>query len=122
MASIDAAHERVVDYREIAADVTDSYANLLIARNGEQVVRMSVMTEPFHWHRHPNSDETFIVVEGVLLLETAHDRVELHTGQVYTVPAGLPHMTQPLTQRSVNLTVELADMETDNVSAPHTSE
>jgi hypothetical protein len=50
----DAAHERVVDYAETAAAVTEAYAKVLLARNGEQVVRMSVMTEPFHWHRHPN--------------------------------------------------------------------
>lgn len=121
MASTDAARERVVNYQEIAAGVTDSYANVVIAHNGDQVVRMSVMAEPFHWHLHPNSDETFIVVEGVLLLETSRDRVELRPGQIYTVPAGLPHITQPLTQRSVNLTVELTNMETETVAPPHTS-
>jgi len=28
------------------------------------VVRISTMTEPYHWHSHPNSDEMFLVVEG----------------------------------------------------------
>ena len=121
MAPSDAAHEHVVDYMETAAAVTEAYANVLVARNEEQVVRMSVMTEPFHWHRHPNSDETFIVVEGTVLLETTRDRVELRAGQLYTVPAGLAHVTRPLTERSINLTLERADMQTEQVDPPHAS-
>lgn len=109
------AHEHVVDFIAEAAAVKEAYANVLLARNGDQVVRMSVMTEPFHWHRHPNSDETFIVVEGTVQLETPSDRVELRPGQLFTVPAGLPHVTRPLTEQSVNLTVERADMQTEVV-------
>jgi mannose-6-phosphate isomerase-like protein (cupin superfamily) len=118
MAQGDAARERVVDYRETAAAVTEAYANVLLARNEDHVVRMSVMTEPFHWHRHPNSDETFIVIEGSVLLQTERDRVELRPGQLYTVPAGLAHVTQPVEGRSVNLTVERADMRTEDADPP----
>ena len=121
MAPSDGTHEQVVDYIERAAAVTDSYANVLLARNEEQVVRMSVMTEPFYWHRHPNSDETFIVIDGIIVLETARERVELRAGQLYTVPSGLAHVTRPLTERSVNLTIERADMRTEVVDPPHAS-
>jgi mannose-6-phosphate isomerase-like protein (cupin superfamily) len=84
----------------------------------DHVVRMSVMTEPFYWHRHPTSDETFLVVEGTVLLETAHERIELAAGQGYTVPAGLAHITSPITARSVNVTVEKIAMTTERVPAP----
>jgi mannose-6-phosphate isomerase-like protein (cupin superfamily) len=79
---------------------------------------MSVMTEPFYWHRHPDSDETFLVVEGELLLETEHERVELRPGQLYTVPAGLAHVTSPRTSRSVNITIERAGMSTERLTDP----
>lgn len=122
MASTDPARERMVDYRQIAATVTQAYANFLIARNGDQVVRMSVMTEPFRWHRHPNSDETFLVVEGTVAVETERDYVELSTGQAYTVPAGLAHVTRPVSARSVNLTVERANMQTEDATSPRASQ
>lgn len=109
-----ADQERVIDY----AAVTEAYANVLLTHNGEHVVRMSVMTEPYHWHRHPDSDETFIVIEGIVLLQTSHDRVELRAGQAYTVPAGLAHLTAPLSDRSVNLTVERANTQTERVAPP----
>jgi mannose-6-phosphate isomerase-like protein (cupin superfamily) len=78
---------------------------------------MSVMTEPFYWHRHPGCDETFLVLEGTLLVQTAHEQVQLGPGQLYTVPAGLPHTTSPTSQRSVNLTIERAGMSTERVDA-----
>jgi mannose-6-phosphate isomerase-like protein (cupin superfamily) len=79
---------------------------------------MSVMTEPFYSHRHPDSDETFLVLEGDVLLETANERVKLGPGQLYTVPAGLAHVTSPITARSVNITVEKTGMSTERLTGP----
>ena len=107
--------ERLKDLARLAADVTDAYANLVVTHTDDHVVRMSVMTEPFHWHRHPGCDETFLVLEGTVRLETERDTVDLHPGQLYTVPAGMAHVTRPLTPRSVNLTVERHDMPTERV-------
>ena len=75
------------------------------------------MTEPFYWHRHPNSDETFIVIDGAVLLETAAGAFKLSAGQIATVKAGEPHRTSPVGARSVNITVERADMTTERVAA-----
>jgi mannose-6-phosphate isomerase-like protein (cupin superfamily) len=48
------------------------------------------MTEPYYWHFHPNSDETFLVIEGRLAIEFEDGRVELNPGQLVTVPRGMP--------------------------------
>lgn len=107
--------EVLVDLARAAAGATGSYANFVLTTVDDHVVRMSVMTEPFYWHRHPDSDETFLVLDGKILLETAHDRVELGPGQLYTVPAGVAHITSPLTARSVNITIEKAGMSTERI-------
>ncbi len=41
-----------------------AYLNEILATVNDHVVRVSVMTEPYFWHRHPESDETFLVLEG----------------------------------------------------------
>jgi mannose-6-phosphate isomerase-like protein (cupin superfamily) len=110
--------EVVVDLARAAAQASGAYANFVLSIVDDHVVRMSVMTEPFYWHRHPDSDETFLVIEGDVLLETANARVELAKGQLYTVPAGLAHVTTPMTERSVNITVEKAGMTTERLSSP----
>jgi mannose-6-phosphate isomerase-like protein (cupin superfamily) len=70
------------------------------------------MTEDFYWHYHPNSDETFMVIEGTLLFDLETETIELTKGQMITIPKNMPHHTRPKNGRSVNLTIELTAMET----------
>ncbi len=88
------------------------YDNHPIATVNDHVVRISTMTQPYHWHFHPNSDETFLVLEGRLAIEFETGTVELDPGQLLTIPSGVRHRTYPVGPRSVNLTFELAQSET----------
>jgi mannose-6-phosphate isomerase-like protein (cupin superfamily) len=88
------------------------YDNHPIAKVNDHVVRIATMVEPYHWHFHPNSDETFLVVEGRLCIEFEGGSRELSSGQMLTIPRGVRHRTRPVGARSVNLTFELAQSET----------
>ncbi len=101
------------DIHLAAAAVSGPYENRVIGRVNDHVVRMSVMTGPFHWHRHPNSDETFLALEGAVVIELADRSVTLAPGQLLTVPAGQVHRTRPEGERSVNITIEREDTETE---------
>jgi mannose-6-phosphate isomerase-like protein (cupin superfamily) len=89
-----------------------TYNNHPIANVNDHVVRISTMTEPYPWHFHPNSDETFLVIEGRLAIEFENGSLELDPGQLLTIPSGVRHRTRPVGARSVNLTFELAHSET----------
>jgi mannose-6-phosphate isomerase-like protein (cupin superfamily) len=88
------------------------YDNHPIAITNDHVVRIATMTEPYHWHVHPNSDETVLVIEGRLAIEFESGSLELHPGQLLTIPRGVRHRTRPVGERSVNLTFEMAQSET----------
>jgi len=88
------------------------YDNHPVAAVNDHVVRISTMTEGYPWHFHPNSDETFLGVEGRLAIEFEDGLVELGPGQMVTVPRGVRHRTRPVGERSVNLTFELGSAET----------
>ena len=90
-----------------------AYDNHLLARVNDHVVRIATMTGPYHWHCHPNSDESFLAVEGGLVIEFEHGEIQLAPGQMTTVPRGLRHRTRPLGLLSVNLTFEAADTRTE---------
>ena len=70
------------------------------------------MTEPFYWHMHPNSDESFLVIEGAIFIDLENTTVELFPGQFFTIPKNIKHRTRPHGERSVNLTFERQNMET----------
>jgi mannose-6-phosphate isomerase-like protein (cupin superfamily) len=101
-----------------AESLKDAYDNHAIATTNDHVVRIATMTEPFHWHFHPNSDETFLVIEGRLAIEFEDGSVELHPGELLTVPRGVRHRTRPVDARSVNLTFELAESESVSATRP----
>lgn len=104
--------QNIIDTLKLAASTSGKYINTVLDRTNNHVIRLSVMTSPFYWHRHPNSDETFMIIEGVLAIDLLNVTLELSSGQMYTVPKGVIHRTRPITDRSVNITFELADMET----------
>ena len=91
---------------------TNAYANFPLAWVNDHVVKVSVMTEPFYWHHHPNSDETFLVVEGSLYIDLDNTTVELFPGQLFNIPKNTKHRTRPNGNRSVNLTFEHQNIET----------
>ncbi|MCW3118039.1 MAG: Cupin 2 conserved barrel domain protein [Chitinophagaceae bacterium] len=107
--------QNIIDTLKIAASTSGKYANVILDRTNNHLVRLSVMTSPFYWHQHPNSDETFMVLEGILAIDFLHTTIELSPGQIYTVPLGTVHRTRPINERSVNITFELADMQTMRV-------
>jgi mannose-6-phosphate isomerase-like protein (cupin superfamily) len=103
---------RPIEPAQIGASVTEAYHNRSLATINDHEVRLSVMTHGFAWHHHPDSDETFLVVDGELVIEFENQEVVLQPGQMLTVPRGTVHRTRPNGERSVNLTFERKDAAT----------
>jgi mannose-6-phosphate isomerase-like protein (cupin superfamily) len=108
----------LIDVGQKARELSGRYENVVLSRTNDHVVRISRMTEPYFWHLHPDSDETFLGIEGVLILELEHQRIELQPGQMITVSKGMKHRTSPAGSHSVNLTFERADIETVRTDPP----
>jgi mannose-6-phosphate isomerase-like protein (cupin superfamily) len=79
-------------------------------------VRISTMTEAYHWHRHPDSDEMFLALEGGLFIDFDDQTVALLPGHMITVNRGVRHRTRPIGERSVNLTFERAGTRSETLT------
>ena len=101
-----------VDLAATQAAVTAPYWNEALAKVNDHEVRMSVMTHAFGWHLHPDSDETFLAVNGRLVITLEDREVMLSAGEMFTVERGVVHKTRPEGARSVNLTFERRGAET----------
>ena len=108
------SHLPIVDVVQATKAITQYY-NAIVSTVNDHVVRVSLMFEPYYWHYHPNSDETFLSMEGGLIIQLEDKEIRLLPGQLYTVPANVRHRTQPIGERSLNLTFEKADAETVRV-------
>ena len=112
---------QMIDVAQRAKGLSGEYENVVLNKFNDNVVRMSRMEKAYFWHFHPNSDEMFLGVEGVLVLELENQRIELGPGQVFTVARGVRHRTLPKGSYCVNLTFERLDMETVSVDEGQTS-
>ena len=95
----------VVSIQGAIEKFSGEYLNEVLTEVNNHVVRLSVMTKPYFWHRHPETDETFLVIEGRIGIEFEDHEVILEAGEITTVPRGVAHRTRPIGGRSVNLTV-----------------
>ena len=108
MSDDQSAPPQPIDPLTLSRMITERYHNRSLATVNDHEIRISVMTEPYRWHHHPDSDETFYCVDGELIIEFAASEVLVRPGGLITVPAGTSHRTRPAGDRSVNLTFERA--------------
>ena len=94
------------------------YDNHPVAHVNDHVIRIATMTESYHWHCHPDSDEAFLVLEGGLYIDLDDRTVELQPGNIFTVQRGVRHRTRPIGPRSVNLTFERENATTEALGLP----
>lgn len=107
---------KVIDIKSELKVKTSNYLNLPLCSINDHVIKMSIMTEPFYWHIHPNSDEIFLVIEGSIYIDLETHTVELLPGQLFNIPMNVKHRTRPKGERSVNLTFEHNAIETVQLS------
>jgi len=100
-----------VDLKQEASAVVDDWKNWVLAHVNDHVVRISVMTRDFHWHRHTNSDEVLLALEGSLIVDFEDQSLTVDAGQFVLVPHSTLHRTRPAGKRVVTLSFEHKDTE-----------
>jgi mannose-6-phosphate isomerase-like protein (cupin superfamily) len=63
----------------------------IVAELNGQAVKLARVDGDFVWHDHPDEDEFFLVLDGVLRIEFGQGAVELRAGQGCVVPKGVRH-------------------------------
>jgi mannose-6-phosphate isomerase-like protein (cupin superfamily) len=87
-------HLEVIDIPAEAA-AHSPWFNETLASVNEAVVRLGVIEGDFHWHKHDDQDEFFLVLDGELLIDIeGSGTVTLGPHQGCSVPKGVVHRTR----------------------------
>jgi len=87
-------HLNLIDVGAEAA-AHEPWFNQTLTTVNECVVRLGVIEGDFHWHKHDDTDEFFLVLSGRLLIDLDETTtVTLDPEQGYTVPRGVMHRTR----------------------------
>jgi mannose-6-phosphate isomerase-like protein (cupin superfamily) len=98
---------RVIDIpAEVAAH--EPWFNQTLTQVNDCVVRLGIIEGEYHWHKHDNEDECFIVLDGELVIDLeGRPSVTLTRHLGFTVPRGVVHRTRAA-MKTVILMVEAA--------------
>jgi mannose-6-phosphate isomerase-like protein (cupin superfamily) len=67
------------------------YAVGVIAKMNDYEFKIVKFKGDFLWHSHPDTDETFIIMEGTLVMNFHNRKVEVHAGEMIVIPKGVEH-------------------------------
>ena len=82
---------RPVSLADALATFHETWSPRTVATVNEYDVRVVKAEGEFSRHSHPETDEFFLVLEGILTIRMDDGDVTLHQGDVYVVPRGTPH-------------------------------
>jgi mannose-6-phosphate isomerase-like protein (cupin superfamily) len=67
------------------------YAVGVIAKMNDYEFKVVKFKGDFVWHNHPETDETFIILEGTLVMNFRDRKVDVHAGEMIVIPKGVEH-------------------------------
>jgi mannose-6-phosphate isomerase-like protein (cupin superfamily) len=87
-------HLQLIDIPAEAAAHEPWFNETLVSVN-DAVVRLGIIEGDFHWHKHDDEDEFFLVIDGELLVDIeGSGTITLGPHQACSVPKGVVHRTR----------------------------
>ena len=103
--SIDTAMpERVyqaVNFADKLSRIHDHWQPRVMAEMNDYQFKIVKILGDFVWHDHADTDETFIVLEGVLRIDMRDGFVMVRAGEMFVVPRGVEH--KPYAEHEVKM-------------------
>jgi mannose-6-phosphate isomerase-like protein (cupin superfamily) len=82
---------KVINFNQKYSLFNDRWSPKVIAEMNDYQFKLVKVKGEFEWHSHEDTDETFIVIEGVLQIKFRDGIVNLKQGEMFVVPKGVEH-------------------------------
>jgi mannose-6-phosphate isomerase-like protein (cupin superfamily) len=81
--------------------IHDHWQPRVVAEMNDYQFKIVKILGDFIWHDHADTDETFIVLEGVLRIDLRDGPVTVRAGEMFVVPRGVEH--KPYAEHEVKM-------------------
>jgi mannose-6-phosphate isomerase-like protein (cupin superfamily) len=92
---------RAINFGEKFVLFDERWQPKVIAEMNDYQFKIVKLLGDFVWHDHQDTDETFIVIDGVLRIDFRDGAVHVAAGEMFVVPKGAEH--KPYAEREVRL-------------------
>jgi mannose-6-phosphate isomerase-like protein (cupin superfamily) len=90
-----------IKFSEKIAKIADLWQPRVIAEMNDYQFKVVRIEGDFVWHDHPDTDETFIVLQGQLRIDFRDGAVSIGPGEMFVVGKGVEH--KPFAEKEVHL-------------------
>ena len=67
------------------------YAVGIVAKMNNYEFKIVKFKGDFIWHKHDNTDETFIILDGTMIMNFRDRKLEINKGEMIVIPKGVEH-------------------------------
>lgn len=80
-----------INFKRKFAKFSEHWTPKVIAEMNDYQFKLARVQNDFIWHSHADTDEVFIVIEGILNIEFKDGKVSLEAGEMFVIPRGVEH-------------------------------
>ena len=111
-----------INLKEKLAKFSDHWSPKIIAQMNDYHFKLVKFQGDFVWHRHDDTDEVFIALDGEMSIEFREGSVNLKSGEMFVVPKGLEHKPQAEKECKIMLVEPAGTINTGNANGDLTAE
>ena len=111
-----------INFRDRLSRLTEHWSPRIVAQLNDYHFKLAKLQGEFVWHKHDDTDEAFIVLEGEMSIAFREGEVRLHTGEMFVVPKGVEHKPLATAECSVLLIEPAGTVNTGDVGGELTAE
>jgi mannose-6-phosphate isomerase-like protein (cupin superfamily) len=80
-----------INFTEKFSRFSEQWSPKIIAQMNDYHFKIAKIQGEFVWHRHAETDETFIVIQGKMRIELRDTVISLEAGEMCVIPKGVEH-------------------------------
>jgi len=92
---------KAINFGEKLSLFNEQWQPKVVAEMNDYQFKLEKIQGDFIWHDHKDTDETFLVLDGVLRIDFRDGSVDVAAGEMFVVPKGVQH--KPYAEHEVKL-------------------
>ena len=88
---MDQEHMKKINLKSKFQKFTDQWSPKVIEEMNDYQFKLVKIKDDFIWHKHDDTDEVFIVLDGTIFIEFENETIQINKGEMIVVPKGVKH-------------------------------
>jgi mannose-6-phosphate isomerase-like protein (cupin superfamily) len=112
---------QLINLRDKLSKFSERWSPKIVAQMNDYHLKLVKVQGEFVWHKHVDTDEVFIVLDGTMTVHFRDGDVIVGAGEMLVVPKGVEHKTAATEECSALLVEKAGTVNTGDVTSDKTA-